>query len=148
MLLWNHWPYYNTVEKNMRQNSLTTLYTDCPNKMLTLLTDFQKIGTWHFTGCLEQDLNFEMDFYLIEMRHSYQTFWWIYRRLCLKVCLVRFLHWNVHNNDFGLIFYVIKHILDRTKQILIIITFRSSGLKSNKLHFNLKLRIYSRHILK
>ncbi len=60
------------------------------------------------------------------------------RRLSLNLHLVGFLHSNVHNNDFGLIFYAAKHIAPDQADFheLILITFdRSGGFQSKKLQF-------------
>ena len=85
-----------------------------------------KSKTLFYVRYLEQDLSFNMNF--IWLKSVNRKLWWL-RALSLKLCLVRFSHWKIQINDFGLIFFVVKHFP-------IIITFnRSGGFWSNKFHF-------------
>ncbi len=85
-------------------------HTGCPNKMLTLfdlvnLTVAQSRRHMRFHWLSRTGSKWTLS----DWNWSLQSKVTMARRLSLELCLVRFLHWNVHNNDFGLIFYGVKH---------------------------------------
>ena len=116
-------------------------YTGCPNKMLTLfdmqfLQLLKRKGTWHFTGCLEQNLIFIWLKSTIPIK-SYEG-----KKIEFEIVLGLISHLKCTQQWFGLIFYGVI-TKDRTKQfsmvnflIEIIITFDRSGrFWSKKHHF-------------